>query len=110
MLTLRELQSQQREWVERNFPGRQPFYSLLGAVEEIGELSRAHLKSLQGIRGSRDDHHAAKIDAIGDVVIFLADYCTANGIDFQSAVEDTWRDVKRRDWVSDPESGGRNSC
>lgn len=104
-LTLRRLQDEQRPWVEHNFAGREPFYPLLGAVEELGELAHAHLKALQGIRGTAEEHHAAKVDAVADAIIFLADYCTANGIDMQQALEDTWARVKVRDWKADPVNG-----
>ncbi len=104
-LTLRQLQEEQRPWVKHNFPGRHPYYPLLGLMEELGELSHAHLKSLQGIRTS-EDHDAAKIDAVADIVIFLADYCSGNGIDLQDALNLTWAKVKQRDWRADPEKAG----
>ena len=103
--TLRQLQEEQAPWVAHNFPGREPFYPLLGAVEELGELCHAHLKSLQGIRGTSEQHHADKIDAVADAIIFISDYCTANNIDLQSAVEETWAKVKLRDWKADPKNG-----
>lgn len=106
MLTLKQLQDEQRAWVAHNFPGREPFYPLLGAVEELGELAHAHLKGLQGIRGTPEEHHAAKVDAIADTIIFLADYASANGIDLQDAVESTWEKVRLRDWRADPAHGG----
>jgi NTP pyrophosphatase (non-canonical NTP hydrolase) len=106
MLTLRQLQSEQQAWANHNFPNRKPYYSLLGAVEEIGELSHAHLKMLEGIRGTREQHHEAIRDAVADVVIFLANYCTDMGIDMQSAVEETWAKVQKRDWKADPMNGG----
>ena len=105
-LTLRQLQEEQAPWVRRNFPGREPFYPLLGAVEELGELCHAHLKNLQGIRGTPAEHQAAKIDAVADTIIFLSDYCTASGIDMQQALDDTWAKVKLRDWKRDPKNGG----
>lgn len=102
--TLRQLQTEQRAWAQHNFPGRDPWQPLLGVVEEVGELSHAHLKAEQGIR-TNQDHAAAKIDAIGDIVIYLADYCSANGICLHTAVETTWRMVQRRDWQNDPAKG-----
>jgi NTP pyrophosphatase (non-canonical NTP hydrolase) len=109
MLSLAQLQAEQRPWVEHNFPGREPYYPLLGAIEELGELCHAHLKQLQGIRGTSEEHQTAKADAVGDAIIFLADYCTANGIDLQQAVEETWGKVKQRDWQKDKlDGGGRN--
>lgn len=106
MLTLEQLQHDQRPWVSHNFPGREPYYPLLGVQEEVGELSHAFLKMKQGIRGTEAEHHAAMIDAVGDIVIFLSDFCSANGIDFQEAVETTWAKVKQRDWRADPQEGG----
>lgn len=108
MLTFKQLQDEQRPWVEHNFPGRQSFYPLLGAVEELGELAHAHLKNLQGIRGTEAEHRAAAADAVADTIIFLADYCTAMGFDLQEVVEQTWEKVRLRDWRSDPEHGGEH--
>jgi len=71
-------------------------------MEELGELAHAHLKGLQGIRHTSPEIESMKIDAVADIVIFLSDYCTANGLDFQDAVEQTWNRVRQRDWKSDP--------
>ena len=97
MVSLKQLQRESKEWQLRNFgehPGWQP---LMGAVEELGELAHAHLKNEQGIRGTRDEHKLAKVDAIGDIIIYLADYCNQEGIDFEQAVSETWRKVSQRD-------------
>lgn len=97
-ITLEILQKQQKSWVAHNFPDRLDYYPLLGAMEELGELSHAHLKTLQGIRGTALEHYDKKCDAIGDIIIYLADYCTANDICMQSALEQTWDHVQGRDW------------
>lgn len=104
MLTLRRLQSQMKRWQGHNFPDRPSYQPLLGAVEELGELAHAHIKSEQGIR-TGEDHESAKMDAVADVVIFLADYCNAEGIDFQDALDCTWEMVSKRDWQAYPENG-----
>ena len=109
LFTLATLQAEQREWVRRNFGERPSWHPLLGAIEELGELSHAHLKNEQGIRGTPEEHLAAKIDAVADVVIYLADYCSAEGIDMQRAVEQTWREVRQRDWKAHPITGGPSS-
>jgi NTP pyrophosphatase (non-canonical NTP hydrolase) len=73
-LTFVRLVKEVREWADYNFgdiPSEQP---VLGVIEELGELSHAHLKTLQGIRNN-EDHFAAKKDAVGDILIYLADYC-----------------------------------
>jgi NTP pyrophosphatase (non-canonical NTP hydrolase) len=100
--TLRQLQDDQRPWVAHNFPNREPWHPLLGIVEEVGELAHAHLKQAQGIRGTFAEHHEKKIDAVGDTIIYLADYCSAVGIDLHKAVETVWAEVKQRDWQAHP--------
>ena len=51
----------------------------------------------------KNENHDEKIkDAIGDVLIFLMDYCTREGLDIQSILQKTWNDVKSRDWKKDP--------
>ena len=103
-MNLKQLQDEQRPWVKHNFGDRPAWQPLLGIVEEVGELCHAHLKHAQGIR-TTEDHQAAKVDAVGDIVVYLADYCTAEGIDLQRAVSVVWASVKLRDWVADPEHG-----
>jgi len=102
---IRTLQMEVEEWQKRNFFNKKPHQPLLGIVEEVGELSHAHLKLEQGIRGTPQEHKLAKVDAVGDIVIYLCDYCTQNNIDLQAAVMSTWDAVKRRDWVKNKENG-----
>jgi NTP pyrophosphatase (non-canonical NTP hydrolase) len=104
-LNFSQLQDQVKEWSARNFPGSTPYQPLLGAVEEMGELAHAHLKQEQGIRGTPREHYAAKVDAIGDIIVYLADYCWRNGIDMQDAIETTWGMVQQRDWQKNKGDG-----
>ena len=98
IFNLQKFQQEQKEWSERNFPTQNTSYRpLLGVMEEVGELSHAHLKAEQGIRVN-EDHQAAKFDAIGDIVIYLSDYCNKNGFDLQDCISKTWDQVKQRDW------------
>ena len=103
-LTLRQLQEEMRPWVLHNFGKRPSYWPLLGAVEEIGELCHAHLKNEQKIR-TNEDHREQKLDAIGDILIYLADYCSAENIDLQQVLEDTWESVKLRDWKKNSQTG-----
>lgn len=82
-----------------------PTHPLLGVVEEVGELAHAHLKREQGIRGTPEEHDAAKVDAIGDILVYLADYCERNGISLGFALIDTWEKVRKRDWSKNKETG-----
>ena len=94
-LDITGLQQQQKKWMDKNFPDAKKYQCLLGVVEEVGELSHAHLKMEQGIRDvSVDDVK----DAIGDIVIFLCGYCNTNGYDLWSCVADAWDEVSKRDW------------
>ena len=105
-IDLSVLQEQVSTWSRKNFG---PYFGsgyrpLLGLMEEVGELSHAHLKQEQGIRTS-EEHQKAKIDAVGDIVIYLADYCQSQGIGLEAAVRDTWYKVGSRDWKRYPKNG-----
>jgi len=78
---------------------------LLGVVEEVGELSHSHLKAEQQIRGTQQEHWDKKIDAIGDIVIFLCGYCNKSNISLEEAIKTTWENTKQRDWIKYPKNG-----
>lgn len=82
MSELTRLQAEVAEWALRNFPNATIHQPLIGVAEECGELCHAHLKAEQGIRGTPEEHLAAKKDAIGDMVIYLMHYCALAGIDW----------------------------
>jgi len=76
IIPIPSIQTEVGTWATKNFGADRPAYQrLLGAMEELGELSHAHLKEEQNIRGT-EDHVADAKDAIGDIVIYLMDYCT----------------------------------
>lgn len=124
--TLRTLQAEVGEWQRRNFPQQPPGQPALGTAEETGELweaalellglgklsalvgrvCHAELKLEQRIRGTREELRARLEDAIGDLVVFIANLCNTRGIDLQEVVDRTWSQVSKRDWRSDPVSGG----
>ncbi len=104
-MKLRKIQAKHWEWAKKNFgkpPAHQP---LLGALEELGELAHSHIKAEQGIRGSKEDHDAAGIDAVADILLFLMQYCSIKGWDMQDLLEGTAKEVWERDWVRFPETG-----
>jgi NTP pyrophosphatase (non-canonical NTP hydrolase) len=107
MLTFRDLQDNQRPWLEYNFPqlSTHPYWPLLGALEELGELAHAHLKMEQTIRPDEHILRSKARDAIGDIVIFLSAYCTAMGWDFNVIIQTVWAEVFQRDWVQYPLTG-----
>lgn len=65
----------------------------------------AHLKGEQGIRLSELEVLDKKVDSIGDIVIYLADYCEKNQISLNYAVKITWDKVKQRDWQKNKTTG-----
>jgi NTP pyrophosphatase (non-canonical NTP hydrolase) len=106
-LTFRQLQNEQQAWANHNFPdtGGDSWQPFLGVVEEVGELSHALLKRKQGIRGTEWEHQLEIWDSVGDIVIYLADFCKREKIDFQDCVEETWQRVQKRDWQKDKLNG-----
>lgn len=96
-LSLARLQAEVATWAERNFGPRPAWQPLVGIMEELGELAHAHLKAAQGIRRD-EDHEAGARDAVGDIIIYVADYCNAAGLDLEEIVGETWAKVKQRDW------------
>lgn len=98
---LDRLQKENEEWRRKNYPKAEDYYSLLGLMEELGELAHADLKGRQGIREGTDTRKilALKVDAIGDIVIYLADYCNQQGIHLRAAVLSVWDRVKQRNWM-----------
>lgn len=63
---LHGLQRDQQPWISHNFPNHRPWHPLIGLVEEFGEFAAAN-------------NEADRVDAVADVMIFAADYCTSMG-------------------------------
>jgi NTP pyrophosphatase (non-canonical NTP hydrolase) len=103
-----DLQEEHREWVRRNFPTEQKHSPLLGIMEEVGELAHAHLKNEQNVRKAADPivANAMKADALGDIFIYMMSYCNQNDLDLETCVGEAWTQVKARDWLANPETGG----
>ena len=111
---MKEIQDEIVEWSHRNF-GQVPndqiplrISSLLGMVEEMGELAHAVLKWTQGIRGTPEEHQEAIRDSIADLLVFTLDFCGRNGMDAQQLLEDVWPKVKQRDWKNNAVTGVRD--
>ena len=81
-------------------------FCVLGVNEEAGELTHSVLKRAQGIRD--DDPNVgpeAEMDAVADIVIYLADFCHRRGYSLAEAVHKAWYDeVSDREWDSDTRS------
>ena len=103
-LGLNELQETMKPWVKHNFGDRPSHQPLLGVAEEVGELCHAHLKQEQGIRVNEDQENAGR-DAVGDILIYLADYCNDRKWDMEEILFLTWEHVSKRDWKANPATG-----
>lgn len=101
------LQSRLHLWRQYNFPDGDADQQLLGVVEEVGELCHAVLKGKQGIRGMDDEAKrvACIRDAVGDIQVFLAGFCSYEGITMQATFELTAEEVMRRDFRKYPLTG-----
>lgn len=104
MISLSRLQIEQNLWQKKNFPDAKSYQALIGISEEVGELCHAHLKDEQGIR-TTENHREAKIDAVGDILIYVAAYCNLEGINLHEALADTWEQVQKRDWTKHKKDG-----
>ena len=114
MIDLKNIQKEIGEWADKNFGDelsgnpnkwRPAYHPLLGIQEEVGELSHAHLKEAQGIRGTKEEHEAEAKDAIGDIIIYIADYCHLRKFDLEDIIDSTWKEVQKRDWKKNPTEG-----
>lgn len=104
-LGLSRIQRRIREWADYNFPGKPSWQPLLGVSEEVGELCHAHLKNAQGIRGTAEEWRAAKEDAVGDILIYLMDYCNKEGLDVEECLMTAFNEISGRDWIRFPKNG-----
>lgn len=100
-----QVQHEHRAWLNYNFPDQTVEQTVLGMMEELGELAHHLLKRMQGIRGDGVDHEAEIKDALSDFIIFSMDLADREGFIIQDAVVDTWAQVRERDWVKFPHDG-----
>lgn len=91
------------EWNLKNFGGHfgSEYRLLLGLTEELGELCHAHLKGEQNIRHTKEEIIKLKKDAIGDLVIFLANYCDSQNFKLSDCMNIAWGAIKNRNWTKD---------
>ena len=69
--------------------------SIFGLAEEVGELASAHIES----------NEEKIVDSVGDIEIYLADYCNKKEINLEKTTDETWRQVKQRNWNKNKENG-----
>ena len=101
-MTISEYQKLFSDWSKKNFGDHfgSGYRNLLGVSEEVGELCHAHLKGEQGIRYSPEEILNMKKDAVGDIIVFLSNYCDSQGIDLEECIEIAWLEIKDRKYES----------
>lgn len=99
------LQGEIAEWARFNFGELLPHHQFLGVVEEVGELAHAILKREQKIRGTPQEHQEAEEDAVGDISIFLMNYCTSRNMSLKQLIYRVWNSVKDRNFRLYPKNG-----
>jgi len=108
LIGLREAQIEIGGWRRKNFPNSKSFEPLLGIAEETGELAHAHLKVVQGIRKG-EDLEEKREDAVGDLLVYLCNYCNQNSLDLVDCFYKAWSEVAKRDWIKYPNKGVANN-
>jgi NTP pyrophosphatase (non-canonical NTP hydrolase) len=93
------------EWRKYNFPKSTADQQFKGVVEELGELSHADLKAEQGIRQDGIDPITKEMDAAGDLVIYLLNFCDMKGFTLEAAIKLAWQEACIRDWIKYPKNG-----
>ena len=104
--SLTTLQDDVQQWVVRNFGTDNELATVVGLVEEVGEMCRAVVKRSQGIRGSEEEWTAELRKESADVLIKLCDIAQFNGFSLAEAVAERWGKVRQRDWRADPQGHG----
>jgi len=99
-MTLSELQRIASEWSRKNFGEHfgSGYRNLLGVSEEVGELCHAQLKGEQGIRHTPEEIVKMKKDAVGDILVFLANYCDSQKLDMMECAQVAIDEILKRDW------------
>lgn len=100
---LQMIQCLHEQWCRDNFgqnADNPVEWSVLGLIEEVGELAHHQLKGMQNIRQG-EDHEVGARDAVGDIFLFLLDYCTRRGWDFAEIVDEVVDEVHNRDWTKE---------
>ena len=67
-------------------PHAKPYTQLLKAFSEMGELADAELK----------DSHDDRVDALGDVMVCLLNYCALRDINLVECIEHAYEQIKHR--------------
>lgn len=104
---LNDIQDFLGDWQKRNFGEQESWKCLLGLQEELGELSHSWLKRSQNIR--IEENHDEKIkDAVGDIFIYLMNFCNLDGIKFTDCLKVALDEISNRDWMKNKVDGRKD--
>jgi NTP pyrophosphatase (non-canonical NTP hydrolase) len=99
-------QSAAAEFQQRHFGEHaDTFHSGLLLAEEAGEVCRAILKRMQGIRGTRDEWTAMVRKECIDVQLVLLGIAHYEGFSLAGALSEFWPQIEARDVNHDPIGG-----
>jgi NTP pyrophosphatase (non-canonical NTP hydrolase) len=100
-MRLKQLQQEHNAWKRLQLGAHRIDTSLMGLMEETGELAGAIRKERQGI-----DDQAKLIQkqrsGIADITMCLVDICNVRGWDYEEIVANKWAVVKERDYRAGP--------
>ncbi len=74
-------------------------------VKTIGKLAHRFLKMTQKIRGSEPEHRAAIASLLVDLMDDIQACADFYELDLVVLVQNTWAEVKKRDWIKYPFTG-----
>lgn len=75
-------------------------------AKEIGKINHHYLKREQGIRGTATYHENEIATHVQNLLSILKVYSKLAGFDFMQNVEDTWMQVRKRDWAASRTQAG----
>lgn len=105
MAYLDDLQVQVHQWANENGLDEDFVWKYVGVTEELGELGRSLLKDKQGIRGTHDEWEDKGQDAVGDILVYLMDFCSKKEWKISDCLERAWGEASQRDWIAFPKNG-----
>ena len=93
-------------WAAHNFPHDTTELTVLGLVEEAGEVARAVLKRRQNIRGTYPEWTDEIKKECADVFIKLCHVAGVEGFSLANAIVNRWAEVSQRDFIANPKGHG----
>ena len=96
IVNLVKMQDEQIAWSLRNFGQQPPHRPMLGIVEELCELEEALLMGEDHI-GGVEEYKKDVLDAVGDVGIYMLDYCGKRGW----SMDALWQARACPEWLED---------